>query len=178
MSSRVADDYVLVDLDKGRVLRRGEIDFGPLPGANGEFSPDGRRVAVTQGSRVRVMDVASGDWLGPAVLARINTISYAPDGSTFATAGQDGAVSLWDGNTGSLLGTVVPGAFEPDLWAHFLPDGHTVLIATFVGDVYTWDTRPAHWVDFACQVVGRNFTTEEWNAVFDDRPYRKTCPDN
>ena len=122
-----------------------KIDFGPLPGANGEFSPDGRRVAVTQGRRVRVMDVASGDWLGPPVLARINTISYAPDGSTFATGGTDGAVSLWDGNTGSLLGTVVPGAFEPDLWAHFLPDGHTVLIATLGGDVYTWDTRPEHW---------------------------------
>ncbi|HJY25929.1 MAG TPA: WD40 repeat domain-containing protein, partial [Actinomycetes bacterium] len=171
-------DYAMVDLDQGRVLRRGEIHFGSLPGGNGEFSPDGRRIAVTQGRRVRVMDVASGDWLGPPVLARINTISYAPDGSTFATGGQDGAVSLWDGNTGSLLGTVVPGAFEPDLWAHFLPDGHTVLIATFVGDVYTWDTRSAHWVDFACQVVGRNLTTEEWNAVFEDRAYRKTCPEN
>ena len=71
----------------------------------------------------------------------------------------------------------MPGALEPDLWAHFLPDGHTVLIATF-SDVYTWDTRPAEWVEFACQIVGRNLTTEEWHAAFDDRPYRKTCPDN
>jgi hypothetical protein len=49
---------------------------------------------------------------------------------------------------------------------------------SLVGDVYTWDTRPAHWVEFACQMVGRNFTNDEWNAVFEERPYRKTCPAN
>jgi hypothetical protein len=43
---------------------------------------------------------------------------------------------------------------------------------------FTWDTRPEHWVDFASQVMGRNLTTEEWNAVFEDCAYRKTCPDN
>ena len=80
-------DFVFVDLDQGRVLRRGKIDFGPFPGGYGEFSPDGRRVAVVQGPGAR-MDVATGDWLGPPVPAHVQSISYAPDGSTFATGGE------------------------------------------------------------------------------------------
>ncbi|MEP6665265.1 MAG: hypothetical protein ABJA81_02350 [Nocardioidaceae bacterium] len=64
---------------------------------------------------------------------------------------------------------------EPGM-AQFLPDGTRVIIMSYDGDVYTWDTRPEHWVEFACGVAGRNLTTTEWADAFGDRPYKQTCP--
>jgi hypothetical protein len=58
----------------------------------------------------------------------------------------------------------------------FLPDGHTVVIATPDGGIHTWDTRPSTWMEFACTVAGRNLTTDEWSDAFGDRPYSETCP--
>ena len=44
------------------------------------------------------------------------------------------------------------------------------------GEVYRLDTRFEKWTEFACTVVARNFTPEEWLAGFGDQPYRETCP--
>ena len=70
----------------------------------------------------------------------------------------------------------VPG--RRNVWAavEFLPDAHTVIVATRDGAVYTWDTRVEYWIEFACRVAGRNLTDAEWHDVFGDRRYRKTCP--
>ena len=174
-------DYVLVDLVENRVVRSDELRFGSSPDVRGDFSPDGRTFAFVGSNWLRMLDVHSGEWLGSPVVAQRGlayTATYAPDGSTFATGGADGSISLWDGRTGEQRGRFLPGKRNVTTVPMYLPDGHTLQIASFEGDVFTWDTRPAQWVDFACRVAGRNFTTEEWRAVFDDRPYRKTCPDN
>jgi WD40 repeat protein len=173
--------YALVDLVRSEVVRTGELGFGFSPNVSGDFSPDGRTFAAVGSNWLRMLDVNSGEWLGPPLVAQrgqVYTATYAPDGSTFATGGADGTVSLWDGRTGDPRGSVLPGQRNVHVVPTYLPDGDTLQIASSEGDVYTWDTRPEQWVEFACQVVGRNLTTEEWNAVFDDRPYRKTCPDN
>jgi hypothetical protein len=86
-------------------------------------------------------------------------------------------VTLWNGQTGGLSRTSVrPGDVESSA-AEFLPDGHTILVATVDGDVYALDTRLERWIDHACAVAGRNLTPDEWREVFGDRPYRETCPD-
>ena len=43
------------------------------------------------------------------------------------------------------------------------------------GQMFRWDTDPAAWVAFACQVAGRNLGADEWREVFGSEPYRKTC---
>jgi len=55
------------------------------------------------------------------------------------------------------------------------PDGTGIIVATRDGAVYRLDTRFEQWTDFACAVVARNFTPEEWLANFGDQPYRETC---
>jgi WD40 repeat protein len=170
--------FALVDLVDGRVVHDGEIGF--LPQNFAGFSPDGRRFALPGiAGELRLLDVESGEWVGPPRLAHGGssaTALYAPDGATVVTSGSDGAVGLWDGRTGAPLAMVVPA--RPDVMPdpRFLPDGHTVLISSVDGTVSTWDTRLEYAVGFACQVAGRNLSPEEWRDAFGSRPYRETCP--
>jgi WD40 repeat protein/DNA-binding SARP family transcriptional activator len=171
--------YSLVDLDEGRVIRHGEA---PEAGG-GEFSPDGRRFAlVFNGGRVRVLDVETGDWVGPQRVGHdggIFALDWSPDGRMFATGADDAAIVFWDPDTGAPLSKVLPSRpGDNQMSPKFLPDGHTLLLAAPGGAVYTMDTRPEHWIDVACSIAGRNLTEEEWSDAFEDRPYRETCPDD
>ena len=163
-----------VDLDAGRVLRT--VSFGFSPRAV-DIAPDGRHVAVVcDNGDFAMVDIEAGRIIvGPTFGADAAQVTYAPDGATFASAGASGLIGLWDGPTGTPLGTSVrPGAAA---WttAEYLPDGYTLLIATLTGAVYTWDTRPEDWIDHACAVAGRNLTADEWRDTFGDRPYHDTC---
>jgi WD40 repeat protein len=180
--------FALVDLVDGRVLHQGSVadDFAmsaSFPGGvpfYADFSPDGQRVAVSYTDRVGVLDTETGEWIRPPVDSHegpVASLAYAPDGEIVASGGSDGRVGLWDGRTGALLGTVLPGQPNTPLTAEFLADGHTLQIASFNGAIYTWDTRPQHWVKYACTVVGRNLTKAEWRDTFGDRRYHRTCPD-
>ena len=62
------------------------------------------------------------------------------------------------------------------LTATFLPDGHTLIVATTDYEVFTFDTRLETWIDRACAIAGRDLTTTEWEQAFGDRPYHETCP--
>ena len=81
-------------------------------------------------------------------------------------------MSLWDGTTGALLGTVDfgDGAAAPT----FLDD-QTLLLPYPDGSTYEWHTSPAYAVDTACRIVGHGLTTEEWRVAFGDRPYEDVC---
>jgi hypothetical protein len=51
-----------------------------------------------------------------------------------------------------------------------------VSVATSDGEVYQLDTRLERWIEFACDVGGRNLMQAEWRETLSDRPYRDTCP--
>ncbi len=129
-----------------------------------------------------MLDVETGEWVGPSRVGHtgeIVTVDYAPDGATFATGADGGAIVFWDADSGAPLNRVFPGRpSDGGMTPTFLPDGHTVLIASFGGAVYTMDTRPEHWIEVACAIAGRNLTEAEWSDAFGDRPYRETCPAN
>jgi WD40 repeat protein len=171
------DRYTLVDLDDGRVIHDGEAD---APNA-GEFSPDGRRFALGSTSgEVRLLDVETGEWVGPPSTghnAAVHSVDYAPNGATFATGGEDQAIVFWDAISGAPLYRALPGQSDGGMAPSFLADGSTVLITSSLeGAVYTMDTTTEHWIEVACSIAGRNLTDEEWSDAFDDRPYRETCP--
>jgi WD40 repeat protein len=167
-----------VDLAEGRILH--QADFGLEPARAG-ISPDGRRLAVAANTgEVGLLELDSWEWVRPPIAAHAGwalNVSWAPDGTLFASGGQDGRVILWDGRTGERLGTVLP--LNPDGWgatAFFETDGHTVIIGTSDYDLFTWDTRLEKWIERACTIAGRNLTGDEWRDAFGDRPYHETCP--
>jgi WD40 repeat protein/DNA-binding SARP family transcriptional activator/energy-coupling factor transporter ATP-binding protein EcfA2 len=168
--------WVLADLETGRVVSEGQVDFDTAWLAR---SPDGHHAAIggTNGEVV-VVDLVSGEALRPPVVghsAMVWTMTYSPDGSRIVTTAFDGSASLWDGATGELLGTVLlPERVVAE--AEFASDGHTVVIATGYGSVYLWDPSVSHARLFACKLAGRDFTRIEWEEAFGDRPYQETCP--
>ena len=51
-----------------------------------------------------------------------------------------------------------------------------VMVASYDGRVYRWDTDFDHALEFACQMAGRNLTASEWERALPDLPYEETCP--
>ena len=168
------DTWALLDLARGAVTARGEV----ADAWHAEISPDGSTAAIGTGDgAVTFVDLASGEPRAPAVQAHETPccwLSWSPDGSTVAGSAWDGWVSLWDGGSGQLTGR----ARLPEVEAasvEFLPDGHTLSIATYADAVYRWDTGLDSALDHACARAGRNFTRIEWQAHFPGHPYLATC---
>jgi WD40 repeat protein len=169
--------YAIVDLDAGRVLRR--VDLGVDPTWL-DVSPDGARLAVGTGAgKIGLADLESGEWIQRPSEGHdgwVRRVSFAADGSIFASSGADGQVMLWDGRTGAPVAGIVPD--RPGVWTEveFLPDDATVIIADRDGAAYEWDALPEQWIERACALAGRNLSEAEWRDAFGDRPYRETCP--
>jgi WD40 repeat protein len=170
--------WALVDLVAGRVIRRGTFPTGfPVPSIVA-FAPDGSRVAVgNEKGHVLIVDPATGKNVAAPQLVHqgwVNGLTFSADSSLVVSAGYDGNVSILDGKTAALLGSIATPN-QQLVTADFLADGHTAAIAGYDDGVYHWDTRLQHAIETACRMAGRDLTADEWRENFGNRPYRKIC---
>jgi len=166
----------LVDLESAKVVRSRLLGLDVVHAA---VSPDGNLVAaVGVRGEMWLLDAQTGRPVSPPVdghNADASWVRYSEDGARIATTATDGTVSLWNGLTGDLLGSVGLVDRVP-LVADFLYGDEQLLIASYTGDVYRWDTSRYWAVSFACRLAGRRLTREEWQVYLGDRPYRPDCP--
>lgn len=93
--------FVLVDLTTGTTMPLGDYQLGQYvrSASRGAFAPDGRRMAITEGTTVRLLDRAGATvWsrdLGPRrYLAGVG--AFSPDGARIATVTLDGCLDGCD----------------------------------------------------------------------------------
>ena len=87
-------------------------------------------------------------------------------------------MSLWEADSVELLGTVHPpqsGGPVP-AGADFVGKSHDVVIASYDGQLFSWDTDLDHTVEAVCRMAGRGLTREEWATYLPAQPYRDLCP--
>lgn len=85
----------------------------------------------------------------------VHDVAYAPDGATFASAGADGRLCVYDGLRGDLLGTIE--AHQGTIFAiSFAPDSKHIASAGADGAVRVWD-------------VAARTLVSEWRSDTQDR---------
>lgn len=71
------------------------------------WSPDGRALAIAGGEGKVALAHLTGETIAPDIIGEhlLGTIAltWQPRGTTFATTGQDGAIALWDGESGKSI---------------------------------------------------------------------------
>jgi WD40 repeat protein len=92
---------------------------------NFTFAPDGKTLAVIDGSSIRLLDFARGKDAVPMPghSASVSSISMTPDGQTIATASHDHTIRFWEPATGR---EVHRRAVMAD-FSQLQPDGRTYL---------------------------------------------------
>ena len=166
-----ADRWLVVDLRTGQTLREGRT---PEP-ASMAVSPDRTRMALAHGDAMEIIDLRTGESTVSTDIgstASDGGLTFSPDGNLLATEDGGGRVSLWDGMTGELLGTVqVADGGAPPVFL----DDQALLLTPPDGSTYVWDTSPTYALDTACRIVGRGLSREEWRAAFGDLPFEDVC---
>jgi WD40 repeat protein len=111
-----------------------ENDFG-----NGlaRFSPDGERIATTDGGILRIFETKTGSQL-PITIRHVKSISsveFSRDGRRILTASNDGSARIWEADSGQPLAPPMNHAGQVKL-AGFSPI-HAVAVAVFIQDALT-----------------------------------------
>ncbi|TGN64468.1 hypothetical protein EXE59_11215 [Nocardioides eburneiflavus] len=170
--------WQVIDVGTGEVLSEGDVPTGAYAST---ASPDGSTLAVAgDAGEVVTTDLSTGAELrrSTSLGAAVLWLDYSEDGELLVTGAEDGGVSLVDAATLELMGTVRPprrGGPVPAT-AEFVGDTHDVVIASYDGRVYEWDTDRDRALDYACQMAGRDLTEEEWEQYLPGQPYRPVCP--
>jgi WD40 repeat protein/DNA-binding SARP family transcriptional activator len=170
--------FVLWDAATQRIVKTVRADDAGVLSAD-VSSDGGTLITGGQTGVVRLWDLQTGTPLGAPLTGLAgfaDTVDLAPDGSTAVGADAAGNVLLWDVPTRSTIGDPFPGpkADRPAA-AAFTPDGHSVVVISDTGAGWVWHVDPADWLERACAVAGRSFTTQEWEKLLPDRPYHETC---
>ncbi|MBN1618229.1 TIR domain-containing protein [Candidatus Dojkabacteria bacterium] len=104
----------------------------------------------------------------------IEDISLLKDTTIIAIADQFG-VELWDLNKDRSVAELWDSPEDYSISVDFDASGDYLVAVNKSGSVVEWKLDYQELIDSLCNLVGRNFTQEEWNLFFWDREYNQTC---
>jgi WD40 repeat protein len=143
--------------------------------ANGETV-----VAATADGHVVELDAVTLEPTGapfPGTNGAVGTLAIDDSGTRLLVRAHDDSLRFYDIPTRTQLGEPI----DTDVgFANAALRGDGLAAAAVTGQGITiYDLDPAHWVEAACELAGRNMTPEEWDRYIGDlEDYRPTCPDD
>ncbi|WP_283133241.1 helix-turn-helix domain-containing protein [Rhizohabitans arisaemae] len=126
----------LWDLRKGRSIRASWL---PKTATVGTFSPDGKRLALSTKTGIRVFDASTGDELTPPMLPPAERVTFSPDGRFVAGAVSTGLVHLWRADDATLLTSLPFASTRSTPVPRISGDGRLLRVNGAFGAVNTFD---------------------------------------
>lgn len=114
------------------------------PGQFLALASDGSKGAWAAQDGVRLWDIASRTPVGGVLKDRgsiVTSLSFSPDGKTFAAADIDGGLQLWDAAARTPIGEKIPTPSTGITTITFSPDSTKLAAAYQDGGVRLWDLR-------------------------------------
>jgi WD40 repeat protein len=134
------------------------------------------RVAIASRDDLVVVAPASGESTRLDHSGGIVHLGFARDGSMLAVTRGDGTVRLWDLDRSQPAGLVWDGTGAVSLSGSWYDADTDTLWVSTSGRIVQIPLDPARWVERACEIVGRDFTEDEWNRfVPGDDPLQSAC---
>ena len=144
------------------------------------FAPNGTLVVGEFSGVATFWNPETGQIIGQPTLLEalpVSSISFAPDGKTFATSsGSAGDSRIYDTATLQQLGSDFPGSAGQWGTAAYTPDDRYLITVYGDGAATRWPVGLSTWEQHACSVAARNFTHEEWRRFVGSRSYSTVCP--
>jgi len=170
---------IIVDARTGKVERTITVQNASGSVTALAFAPDGTLATGSWSGIVNLWNPKTGGSIGHSTLvapAPVASISFSPDGKTFATSGgSSGGTKIWVTATQQQLGSDFPGGDGQWGDVAYTPDGRYLIALFGDGTAYRWPVSLRAWETHACAVAGRNFTPEEWRRFVGGRSYSRVC---
>jgi len=138
-------------------VHRRKLVSPPVPASTATavaFAPDGKTVAFTSNSVIRLWDLAAHRFLQPALRGHqgiVRAIAIAPDGGLLASGGDDHTVRLWSLRTHRQVAPPLRGHADVVSSVAFSEDGRTLASGS-------WDKTARLWDVAARRQIGGPFT--------------------
>ena len=143
-----------------------------------DIAPGSQLLGVgTEGGQVQLLDPRTGRQTAPPIqvaTGEIFSVSFSPDGRSYAVSSNDHTASVWDLRSGTRMGNTFGPYPETIPEVLFEPNGR--LLIGRLSNAIEWPMNVNTWEQFACRVAGRNLTRAEWHDALPNRAYRPTCP--
>ena len=137
--------------------------------------PTSGKLAIGSSAGVTIVDPVTGEVAGLPGSGSVASLRFARNGELLAVTAVDGTVRLWDVERLAPAGLVWKGT-GIDGGGSWYDEKSDSLWVNTSGKVLQVPLDPQHWVERACEVVGREMTLNEWTQfVPGDSSLESSC---